>query len=265
MNKVGTSVAIAITALVAGCTSISSTVLNRQDDDVFVGNSNGRPRGDGQPRPFKGVPMTIRVPTHLDIAIKENILLFRAPNGRMQRIKTAKRSLFVEPKCIETDKVFMVDVKRPLAGALNYKLVFGSNVSGGPDNSQYFNEVKTHLADTTIQDVNTALGSILPLVAKLAAGDTNPSAPPLDSTIATEVRTVAWKRFDLDAPDLHQQVAAFVEQHLNCCNDCHEYPDVADAPPASPTPITPWHAVPVAPPATPPAPAMPMPEGQTGS
>jgi hypothetical protein len=234
VNKVGTSVAITITALIAGCTSMSSTMLNRQDDDVFVGNSNGQPRQDGRPRPFKGVPMTVRVPTHLDIAIKENILLYRTKDGRLQRVKTAKRSLFVETTPIETDKVFMVDVKRPLAGTVDYTLTFGGVDANGTDNSQYFTEVKNKIQDKTIQDVNTALQSILPLLRGLPTGKSTGAdlTSALDAQIIPEVRVVAWKRFDLDAPDFAQQVAAFIELHLNCCNDCREYRGVSEPPPS---------------------------------
>ncbi len=214
---------IALTLLAAaimGCTSISSTLVNRTDNDVFIGNSNGNPKDHCDARPYKGVPITVRVPTHLDVVIKEQIFLASTGGNAPVRQKTSSRHLYVESAVVETDKVFTVDIKRPAAGVLNYTMTFGTNTNG-LDNSQYFSALKSHIQDDTIKDVTTALKTLSPLFAKKAsAGGT---ATDGDTQIILDSRTVAWKRFDIDACDFEQQVAAFVDRHLNCSNNCENY------------------------------------------
>lgn len=209
--------------LFTGCTSISSTLVNRTDSDIFIGNSNGNVKSHCQARPFKGVPITLRVPTHLDIAVKETIFLRPTDDkSELVRVRTPKRHLFVEANLVETDKVFAVDVKRPAAGTLDYTMEFGDNANN-LDNSQYFKEIKNKIADKTIQDVTTALETVVPSLQKLAATPTTAGSDLKD--VIQENRVVAWKRFDLDTHDFEQQVGMFLEQHLNCCNSCREYRD----------------------------------------
>ena len=129
---------------IAGCNSISSTALNRTDGDVFVGTSNG----NGGPRcitkPFKGVPITVRVPTHVDIVVKEKVDLYYQ-GGELSSIKPCRRTLFVEPELIQTEKVFTVDINRPFSGDADYTLDFDP----AGKNPQYFTQVKAKIVDTT--------------------------------------------------------------------------------------------------------------------
>ena len=206
---------------ICGCTSISSTLVNRTDSDVFIGNSDGKPSSHESATPYKGVPITLRVPTHLDVAIKESIWLDKS-GTTICYVKATNRHLFVETKLVETDKVFTVDVKRPAAGTLTYTLGFGDNdPAKNLDNSQYFKSIAASIVDTTINDVNTSLQTLLPTIQKLAAKPTG--AGDNIENLIEENRVVAWKRFDLDAPDFEAQVACFVELHLNACNSCKQY------------------------------------------
>ena len=50
-----------------------------------------------------------------------------------------------------------------------------------------------------------------------------------DGTVIPEVRTVAWKRFDLNSPSLQCDVGAFVGQHLNCDRNCYSTDTVNSA------------------------------------
>lgn len=217
-----------LTLLTIGCNSISSTLLNRTEDDTFFGNSNGEPCRKCQTRPFKGIPITLRVPTHFDIAIKETVLLRADSKKRLTRVFTPRPQLFVDTQIVETDKVFTVDVKRPAAGTLEYTMAFGDN-KDPLDNTQYFKQIKSHIVDKTISDVNAALQTILPLLPKPMTGrstaaDVPPPADPGLSNLLSENRVVAWKRFDLDAPDFEQQVACFLEQHMNGAGGWQQLP-----------------------------------------
>lgn len=163
----------------------------------------------GQTKALKGVPITLRLPTHLDVVVKENIF-FRRSTLALTRLPTPHRHLFVETTLVETEKVFTVDPKRPAAGALTYNMTFGDGA-----NDQYFKSIAFNIQDDTIKEVTNSLNTILPLFKQAAkeagAGDIPPAAD-----FETEIRTVAWKRFDLDALDLEQQVHDFVAVHFEC-------------------------------------------------
>ena len=215
---------VLLTATLAGCTSVKSTALNRTESDVFIGNSNGKPRAHCAARPFNGVPITLRVPTHLDVVIREKIYLrLGDEQGALSRLKADKRSLFVETQIIETDKVFTVDPKRPAAGQLDYTMKFGADESatdGGKDNSQYFSSIESRSQDDTIKDVTGALKAVtVSLAANTNVGDGEARELPV---LVPDVRTVAWRRIDIDACDFEQQVADFVAVHMNSCNNCQQ-------------------------------------------
>lgn len=217
--------AIALLATLTGCTSISSTMLNRTETDFYFGNSNGRTKCDGQSRPLKGVPITVRVPTHLDVAIKESIILAKdTEKNELYQLASTRRHIFVEASLVESDKVFTVDPKRPAAGTMGYTLLFGDKAKAGdPDNSQYFKSISYQIKDRTVNEVNASLNTLLPLLARQSMTGRQASAGEQISIIQEEiVGVVAWKRFDLDAPDFEAQVECFVEQHLNCSDSCQQ-------------------------------------------
>ncbi len=219
----------------AGCASVKSTAINRVDSDVFIGDSNGKPKVHCSARPFNGVPVTLRVPTHLDVAIQEKLLFIC--DGKTMKRHMGKRNFSVHTELVRTEKVFTVDPKRPAAGQLNYKMRFGAN-DGNVDNSQYFSELDGFVVDRTIADVTLALRDITnalegkgptkkpgatpePKDVPAPAGAAGAIAP-AEATVTyiPEVRTVAWQRFDIDSPTFEQDVAAFVELHMNRCHSC---------------------------------------------
>ena len=260
-----------VSIICAGCTSISSTMLNRTDNDVFVGNSNGEPGVHCEARPFKGVPITLRVPTHLDVSIVEKIYLRKNQSHKLVRVPTPHRNLSVVPKIIETDKVFTVDPKRPAAGTLASTLTWGTDNSataGGLDNSQYFASIVNNIKDETIVDVTAALNTLMPTLRGLstdAAADAAALAKlkSLNNQLILESRTVAWKRFDLDEPGFEHLVAEFVAQHMNCCNTCENYSNTNTfyGPATPPAPAPAPAPAPVAPAPVAPAPVVPESNG----
>jgi len=197
---------VVLIATAWGCTSTTSTLLNRTDSNHVVGNSNGYTRAAGQSRPFKGVPITVRLPTHLDVTIKESDLykaadppehLTRIPNGTSRSVETA---------LVETDKVFTVDPKRPAAGNLTQTLDFGTG-----ENSQYFQQIKYKIEDETIKDINAALNTLLP---KLPTVPGKRVSAKLPEGVQEMSRVVAWRRFDIDDPNFERNVITFVETYL---------------------------------------------------
>jgi hypothetical protein len=199
----------------AGCSTMKSTMLNRLDNDMMVGNSNGEPGCHCDAKPFEGMPITVRVPTHLDVEITETYYL-AIVDGRLQELNTEHRNLDINSMLVETEKVFTVDFPRPASGVLKYNVKMGDK-----QDAQYFKQIKNEITDNTIQDVAKAIAKVAPVLAKPAsAGDFQTSAAIKDQLIS-EKRTIAWKRFDIDSPDFEEQVQFFVEDNLNKCHNCH--------------------------------------------
>ena len=201
----------------AGCTLMKSTMLTRFDDNSFAGQSNGVPQQHGQPRPFRGVPVALKVPTHVDVAITETYFLYLADakNGN----RTLQEAVFDDPRVprnldvkitpIMTKKLFTVDFVRPAAGTLDYKAEF--------TNDQYFSSIENTIVDETIQDITAAIKTVAPSLGLQATAEIGTN---LASRVATATRTVAYARFDIDAPDFEEQLNSFVLLHVTGCHGC---------------------------------------------
>ena len=195
-----------------GCRSTSSTFMNRYDNDRIAGNSNGERGLHENAKPFKGIPVTMKVPTHLDVTVFETIYLDPVS---LKTVPTERRNLSAKADTVFSDKVFAVDPKKAAAGDTNYSFTM---VDG------YYTQVKTHVDDKTIKDINGALEKLLPLLAAKPAPKALSRFGESGSTTAPEEKTrvVAWKRFDLNSVDFEDQVTQFVEHHINNCNSCCE-------------------------------------------
>jgi hypothetical protein len=198
-----------------GCSSFSSTMLNRQDDGTFVANPNGRPRPKDRARPYKGIPVTLRVPTHLDVYIDETYYLqpSASGDGTFEELPFG-RLLNVRTEVIKTKKVFIVDFKRPLSGTLDMDAKFSAD--------QFFNSIANKVEDTTITDTAALVSTII----KGATGQST-GADLSSSKLTNELRrsrVVAYHRFDMNCPDFEQQLEAFVNRHLNECDNCSSGP-----------------------------------------
>ncbi len=205
----------AATALLflSGCASFSSSVLSRFDDNSFAGNSNGQPNLFCGTRPYKGVPITLAVTTHLDVFIEETYFMQPKPDetGVRQTLDDVSltrplRNVRAEP--VKTKKVFLVDLKRPAAGSLNATMNF--------NDQQYFDKITGTIKDDTITESTKLLATI---ITKLPTGQ--PAAARFEYLKRT--RVVAYRQFDINAPDFELQLDAFVSQHLNCVANACDY------------------------------------------
>ncbi len=214
---------LVLSVCAAGCTTISSTMLNRTDNDVFVGNSNGDPNNNCGATPFKGIPITVKVPTHVDVAIRETYYL-ALNNGKLKELSVRHRNLDVETTLVETEKLFTVDFPRPASGSLDYGLDLDPA-------TQYFTGIENTIIDNTIADVSSAINSLIPVIAAQtgAAGGLDVSDD-LKKHLIVDTRVVAWKRFDINSPDIEFQVRDFVDKHVNCCNSCKQNLTPTNAP-----------------------------------
>lgn len=207
---------ILVLAYTTGCASFSSTMLNRLEDNSFVGNSNGDLCSNDTARPFKGVPITLQVPSHLDVFIEETYYLEDKDSAAasLQLVRIG-RILNVRTEVIKSKKVFVVDFKRPASGSLNLTADFNEQ--------QYFKQIVSQLEDTTIVDSANLLGTALKFATAKpasAGGDGTRSLP----KHLRQVRVVAYRRFDINDPDYEMQVEEFVNTHLNSCDSCNTSP-----------------------------------------
>lgn len=211
--------AYSIILALTGCQTFSSTMLNRLGDNSFIGNSNGYANGTSQARPFKGIPITLKVPSHLDVYVEE-VFYLQDPGdgGSIRETLDDTRMLQVRTDLIRTKKVFTVDYKRPGSGTLNSTTNFSDD--------QYFKKIDNSIDDTTITDSAALLNTALKGVTGISTAADGPTTDQtgLLSNLLRDKRVVAYKRFDINDPDFELQVEMFVNQHLNNCDHCGSQP-----------------------------------------
>lgn len=224
----------------AACTSIKTTLF---DADNYAGN------GEREKRCLRGIPITMDVPTHIQITVTETSYFTKDTTGRyvpacVPPTHSMKYDLIVKKE------LYTVDFKRPAAGINDLKISF----DGGASNGQYFSSISQDVTDVTIDKVAALIKQILdstPTLASLAksananAGNTDP-AP---AALIAVPRVVACEFFDLRFPNLERRIQCFLEQQINHSGGApvlHAFPEVGGAAPAGPAgPLAP--VVPVAP------------------
>jgi hypothetical protein len=177
------------------------------------------------------VPVTLRVPTHVEVKITESQLLLSefkcttdASGKKLQNPKKAQL-VALEPSCrkvttelIYTKKVFLVDFKRPAAGTLD---LAGTGEQSGLqfDQEQFFSSVNAKVEERTIRDI-TEVVSTFPKTpsAKGAAKEASaryaaPASIPTDGVLIQD-SIVAIERFDINEPGWEERMNQFVESYL---------------------------------------------------
>lgn len=213
-------------AFFTGCTSFTSTVLKRFDDNTYSGQSNGQNKKHGRARPFKGIPITLKVPTHLDVYIEETYFVRLDKTAATELLHDKMRLLDVRTEVIKSDKVFTVDFKRPAAGFLDLDMSFD-------EEEQYFKKIVSRLQDDTITDTANLVATSIKTISALSASRTPLSDSVTSSLqarrIEQDTRVVAFQRFDINSPSFEHELECFVQRHLNSCNQCAT-PPVYDSP-----------------------------------
>ncbi|MCY2982683.1 MAG: hypothetical protein NTY15_03505 [Planctomycetota bacterium] len=184
------------------------------------GSSNGIPKPFQAAKPFKGVPVTVRVPTHVDIAVNES-LFFNMPE--MTPVCLSARNLQLTANYVYSDKIISVDPKRPFAGTLDYNMTF-QNTNSIERDRQFFSKLNYDVKDETIKTIDNILKNVVPTLglnqkvkSTGALGGAEESAP---SNLKEIERVVAWKRFDISDQNLEADIASFVGLHMNHCHSC---------------------------------------------
>jgi len=186
-----------------GCTSMTSTMLTRDESNQFW-TRKGK---------LKGVPITLKVPTHVQLTVFETHYLIRDEQGITHRLPLPFVVRDFSQEFIYTEKIFTVDFKRPAAGLYNLHLLMTDD--------QYIAKLQHDVTDNTIQEVTSLVGRFFPSgLGPRTAGDEEPP-----EQILQDVQSVvAVDIFEIDAPDFEQQMSAFINCHLNQSHDAFVAP-----------------------------------------
>ena len=204
---------VAIAVLTAsGCTSFSTTPITRHDSNAVSADSNGDPRWFCRSRPYKGIPIKVKVITHTDVFIDEDFMLTKGEKYESwKEEKLEHKFLSVRAEPVTTDQIVISDFKRPASGIIDLTVDF---------NDGYLSKIDSKVTDTTITDSAQLLATIISKSGVPLGGKALRST----QRTAWKKRTVAYQRFDISAPDYEEQLDAFISHHMNNCNQCSGYP-----------------------------------------
>ena len=202
---------VAVVVALAGCNSIRSTLLTRNEPNT----------GWCKVSHLKGVPITLKVPSHLKVVITEKHFISgsavnNVTNFEYVKLPTPIRNVSTE--IIKTEKVFTVDFKRPAAGTMKMELDMDAE-------RQYFEKISHEVEDETLAEIGNLIDSLAGAGFRLAAAESG-----VDPTKALrEVDSVvAIQLFELDDPMLEQNVVHFLNCHLNQSHDAYVVPPGVD-------------------------------------
>jgi hypothetical protein len=185
---------------VIGCTSMTSTMLTRDESNRFWTRKSG----------LKGVPITLKVPTHIQLTVFERYFFVNDDDGRARRIQLPYVVRDFSQEFIYSEKIFTVDFKHPASGTYNLHL--------GLTEDQYVQKLQYDVTDTTIQDVTK-------LVQRLAPGGFGAQTVSDEQENYYEMQSVvAVGMFEIDAPDFEEQMSTFLNCHLNQAHDAWVVP-----------------------------------------
>lgn len=207
---------------ICGCTSFRTTIVQRGSDNRFCPNF--------PTSKTKGLPVKLKVPTHIEATITEKFFVESVQNAAgpdgaantKNRVQCREiglwldgqriRHLEVDTKVIYTEKVFTVDFRRPAGGLLNLSTI-------DFDSEQYFKQVKANYEEKTLSQITSALNTLKPgLTGRASASNLNGLAG-----ILMDTRTVAVARFDISETDWESQLQCFVDHHITSCYSGCEY------------------------------------------
>jgi hypothetical protein len=201
---------------------------------------------------LNGIPITLKVPTHLKLYVFEKHYLetvtvhFKDKDGNDQtRIDVAPVAIDVVVRDVAhefmyTDKIFVVDFKRPPAGS--------SNLNVNMTEEQYIDNIQHDITDSTISSVTGLLAAFTGnqgLRAAPASGGDKPDLKEIRSLVAVGI-------FEIAAPDFEQKIKEFFDCHVNKSHDAWVVPPCVDSinrvgiPPSDNT-VVPYPRVPLCP------------------
>lgn len=211
-----------------GCSSIKTTAYDRLEDDTLIANPDQH---------LKGVPVSLRVPTHLELTVEEKTF-WRAEGTELIPVTSCRCTRTVSHEVKYTEKVFLVDPVRPGAGprgdvaSNSYGFSFQNDdltdaeIKAGKA-GDYEHSGKGHLAgihyhiqdETIVRSAELLAASLqfikkFPTKGKLSGyGEGNQNVQGLNLIQTT--RVIAWSRFDLNSEHFEEDVMDFLNTYVN--------------------------------------------------
>jgi len=246
LRLAGVAVALSI-ASGAGCTFARSTPLKRVAGDDYAASSNGEPKVHGKPRPFRGIPVVLEVPTHYAVTVTEACFVYRDKANVIHEVAFnsagTPRLLNVDVQTVSRKKLFSVDFARPAGGTLTAEMKF-IPVSGELT-AGHIQSINNKVEEQTINQVTGVLANLGKAGLLGATGGASKGVGNRQTDAAKAFnnnsykinRTVAYALFDVDSPGVAEQISAFLEQHVSACHECeggapceHQFPEEVSTP-----------------------------------
>jgi hypothetical protein len=222
---------VCLLAVCAGCTSIESTMVTRDESNQTWERHNC----------LNGIPITLKVPTHLKLYVfHKHYLEFDSRKNEVSPVAVDVVVRDFAHEFMYTDKIFVVDFKRPPAGS--------SNLDVNMTEEQYIDHIQHDITDSTISSVTGLLGAFTGnkgLSGVTASGEDKPKFKEIRSLVAVGI-------FEIEAPDFEQKVREFLDCHINKAHDAWVVPPCVDGinrvgiPPCDNT-VTPYPQIPLCP------------------
>lgn len=196
--------------LLGGCNTFQTTAIDRTENDCLVVNPDC---------PMKGIPVTLRVPTHLELNVIETTYWEKkdiiGSKPTLVPVHTCRPTRSVEHRICYTERVFLVDPARPAAGTSSYGFSFTSKGSESADDlgKGYLDKVAYKIDDETIKESANLLANSLSLISGFSVS-ANQARPNQGDLVATD-RTVAYTRLDINSPSFEHDVELFLDCHVN--------------------------------------------------
>lgn len=212
--------AVLLTA--TGCSSFRTSAVDRVENDMLVVNPDC---------PMKGVPVSLRVPSHLELCVVETTYWEKVDEAgkkpTLAPLHTCRPTRSVSHDICYTEKIFLVDPVRPGAGLQNYGFEFQSSGDAAKKEDAgkgYLKNVTYMADDRTITESASLLANSLGLINAL---QTSANAPNQNTAnLVSTDRTVAFGRFDINSPTYEMDVAAFLDCYVNCAPGNGPCPDI---------------------------------------
>lgn len=209
---------LVIACILAGCSAVRTEMWTRDEYDGLHPDSKCHPLAK---RHLNGVPVMLKVPSHLEIRIMERIYARHEPDKQCLQVVDFERPHFSATYELKyTEKMFIVDPQRTAAGEGRYGFAFAGNgdaIRNGnnqpPEGHGYLASGKYTADDETIIRSSELLSTLIGQSSRAKDSDDEDLASKME-LVKTD-RLVAFRRFDLSSPLVDAEVTAFLAMHLN--------------------------------------------------
>ena len=224
MRRLLTLIVLGTIAIGAGCNSIRTTALDRSE--------NGALSCSPQTSALKGVPVMLKVPTHIEVKVYQRDFWYQDTGSeKLVLVPNQLQTRYVKTEVKETEQMFLVDPKRPAAGTGIYGFTFSSSGQNASSPGHgYLTGIQYKADDETLLKSASLVNSIAAALLSPPPGNQGTKSNAVDRadkaripTVSTD-RLVKMKRFDLNSPSIDGEIKQFLDANLNNCNSCGTEP-----------------------------------------